>query len=124
MKPVPLDFYFRQPYDDGYGNLKEGYGCITLSYDMGRYIGNDFIYDAQIQADGSARIKCQCGRTDNKHSALQVGNRAKKSWPVTQIKHIEGSSDGCYMMNSPHIALKDDIMQAKIIAYRQTVCAG
>ena len=110
VKPVPLNFYFKQAYDDGYGNVKEGYGCITLSYNMGSYIDNDFIYDAQIQSNGSVRIKYQCGRTDNKYSALLVWNKAKKSWSVTQIKRIEGSSDDCYMMNSPQITLKGDIM--------------
>lgn len=110
VKPVPLNFYFKQAYDDGYGNVKEGYGCITLSYNMGSYIDNDFIYDAQIQANGSVRIKYQCGRTDNKYSALLVWNKAKKSWSVTQIKRIEGSSDDCYMMNNPQITLKGDIM--------------
>lgn len=110
VRPVPLNFYFKQSYDDGYGNVKLGYGCITLSYNMGSYIDNDFIYDAQIQANGSVRIKYQCGRTENKYSALLVWNKGRKSWTVTQIRRIEGSSDDCYMMNSPQITFKDDIM--------------
>ena len=57
--------------------MKLGYGCITLSYNMGSYIDNDFIYDAQIQENGSVRIKYQCGRTDNKYSALLVWNKAE-----------------------------------------------
>ncbi|CCY84900.1 unknown [Prevotella sp. CAG:1185] len=110
VRPVPLNFYFKQSYDDGYGNVKLGYGCITLSYNRGNYIDNDFIYDAQIQINGSVRIKYQCGRTDNKYSALLVWNKDRKSWTVTQIRRIEGSSDDCYMMNSPQITFKDDIM--------------
>lgn len=110
VRPVPLNFYFKQSYDDGYGNVKLGYGCITLSYNMGSYIDNDFIYDAQIQENGSVRIKYQCGRTENKYSALLVWNKGRKSWTVTQIRRIEGSSDDCYMMNSPQITFKDDIM--------------
>ena len=110
VRPVPLNFYFKQSYDDGYGNVKQGYGCITLSYNMGSYIDNDFIYDAQIQTNGSVRIKYQCGRTENKYSALLVWNKGRKSWTVTQIRRIEGSSDDCYMMNSPQITFKDDIM--------------
>lgn len=110
VRPVPLNFYFKQSYDDGYGNVKPGYGCITLSYNMGSYIDNDFIYDAQIQTNGSVRIKYQCGRTDNKYSALLVWNKGRKSWTVTQIRRIEGGSDDCYMMNSPQITFKDDIM--------------
>lgn len=110
VNPVPLNFYFKQSYDDGYGNVKLGYGCITLSYNMGSYIDNDFIYDAQIQENGSVRIKYQCGRTDNKYSALLVWSKTKKSWSVTQIKRIEGSSDDCYMMNDPQITFKGDIM--------------
>ena len=110
VRPVPLNFYFKQSYDDGYGNVKLSYGCITLSYNRGNYIDNDFIYDAQIQINGSVWIKYQCGRTDNKYSALLVWNKDRKSWTVTQIRRIEGSSDDCYMMNSPQITFKDDIM--------------
>ena len=48
--------------------------------------------------------------TENKYSALLVWNKGRKSWTVTQIRRIEGSSDDCYMMNSPQITFKDDIM--------------
>ena len=36
--------------------------------------------------------------------------QGQKVVTVTQIRRIEGSSDDCYMMNSPQITFKDDIM--------------
>ena len=107
--PVPLNFYFKQTYDNGSGEMKEGHGCLTISYNTGGYIDNDLIYDARILDNGNVSIKYQCGRTDNKYSAVLVWHNAKKTWTVTQVKRLSGGGDDCYMMNDPLIKLVGDI---------------
>ncbi len=99
--PVPLNFYFKQTYDDGYGNKEEGYGCLTWSYNKGMRIDHDFIYDAKILENGNVSVKYRCGRTDEKCSALLVWNDLKKTWTVTQCKSLIGEeTSDCYMVNS------------------------
>lgn len=107
--PVPLNFYFKQSYDNGAGEMKEGYGCLTISYNMGGYIDNDLIYEAKILDNGNVGIKYRCGRTDNKYSAVLVWDKPKSSWTVTQVKRLSGDGDDCYMMNDPLIKLVGDI---------------
>lgn len=107
--PVPLNFFFKQFYDNGEGEMKEGYGCLTLSYNMGAYIDNDFIYEAKILDNGNVSIKYECDRSYNKYSALLVWNESKKTWTVTKVTCLSGEAGDCYMMNNPMIKLVGDI---------------
>lgn len=101
VTPVPLNFYFKQTYDNGYGDMEEGYGRLTWSYNQGMRIDHDFIYDAKILENGNVSIKYRCGRTDNKYSAVLVWNNTKKAWSVTQVRSLsEEEVNDCYMIDS------------------------
>lgn len=105
VNPFRLNFYYKDDYDNGYGDKEEGYGCIATSFNTGRHTDNDFITAAEILPDGRVRIKYNCGRTGNVYTAVLVYNAGTKAYKVTQLtmKKDESDcpqSDDCYMRNA------------------------
>lgn len=105
VSPFYLNFYYKDYYDSGYGDKELGYGCITTSFNMGRYTDSDFITEAEIMPNGHVKIKYTCGRTGNVYTAELVYSAGTKSYKPTQIKMKQDESDSpdsddCYLHNA------------------------
>jgi len=101
VQPFPLNFYVKQSFDDGTGEMTEAYGYVTTSYGQGSRIDRDMITEACINDDGSVDVVWRCGRTDIVYKARLQYDAKAQAYKVTQPRSVENEydvPDDCYLL--------------------------
>lgn len=99
--PFPVNFYYEDYYDDGFGGKVPGYGVVTTSVREASRIDSDVITSAQLAADGSIVITWRCGRTDIVYSARLLYSESQRAYRLTQTrtgKNEYGVPDDCLLL--------------------------